>query len=264
MSTPIATTADRQILVGTDLVKAYGGIPVLKGVSISVGEGETHAVIGPNGAGKTTLFRVLSGEIPPDSGRVEFDGVDTTRLDGFQCARLGVGRTFQVARVFLELTTLANIVVAVEARRRGNRNALWTLFRITPHRAVLAECEEILALVGLANRATDLASILPYSDRKRLELAMTLALRPRIFMLDEPMAGMSPGDRGGMVGLIRRVTRENAIAMLLTEHDMDVVFALADRVTVLNYGEIIASGTPAEVRSSALVREIYLGYETDA
>lgn len=264
MNMPLTTTADRQILAGTDLVKAYGGIAVLKGVSISVREGETHAVIGPNGAGKTTLFRVLSGEIPADSGRVELNGADTTRLDGFECARLGVGRTFQVARVFLELTTLANIVVAVEARRRGNSNALLTLFQIAPRRAVLAECDEILTLTGLTGRANNLASSLPYSDRKRLELAMTLALRPRILMLDEPMAGMSPGDRSGMVELIRRVTRDNAIAMLLTEHDMDVVFALADRVTVLNYGEIIASGSPAEVRSSALVREIYLGAETNA
>lgn len=264
MSIPNTTTSDRQILAGSGLVKAYGGIPVLKSVSISVREGETHAVIGPNGAGKTTLFKVLSGEIPLDSGRVELNGADTTRLDGFQCARLGVGRTFQVARVFLELTTLANIVVAVEARRRGNSNALKTLFQISPKRAVLAECDEILTLAGLTSRATDLASILPYSDRKRLELAMTLALRPRILMLDEPMAGMSPGDRGSMVELIRLVTRGNAIAMLLTEHDMDVVFALADRVTVMNYGEIIASGSPTEVRSSALVRDIYLGAEVNA
>jgi branched-chain amino acid transport system ATP-binding protein len=254
---------ERQILNARGLYKAYGAIAVLKNVDIDVRAGETHVVIGPNGAGKTTLFKVLSGEVLPDQGRVEFDGGAVERLDGFRRVRLGIGRTFQVARVFGEDTALANMVVAIEARERQQGRRGFAPWRVRPRRAVLDEALALLDQMGLAPQQGQLAGVLAYGDRKRLELAICLALRPRLLMLDEPMAGMSPSDRLAAVELIRTIVREHGLSVLLTEHDMDVVFALAQRITVLHYGEVIASGSPAEVRASPVVREVYLGHGHD-
>lgn len=252
-------TAD--ILVAEHIFQAYGPIRVLEDVSITVRRGETHAVIGPNGAGKTTLFKVLSGEVSLDQGSIRFEGRGVEDTDGFERVRAGIGRTFQVARVFGEETVLENVVVAVEARRRQRGELSLFSVRVAPSPAVLAEASALLDRMGLADLGSHRAGTLAYGDRKRLELAMCLALAPTLLMLDEPMAGMSPADRGAATALIRKMARENGISVLLTEHDMDVVFALADRVTVLNYGRTIASGTPDEVRASPVVREVYLGHE---
>ena len=250
-----------EILKAVELTKAYGHIAVLKAVSLTMKRGETHAVIGPNGAGKTTLFKILSGEVPADQGTIDFNGQRVEHLDGYKRVRMGIGRTFQVARVLNEITVLENMLIAVEARRRQSGEVSRWSFRLHPSTATLDEAAAQLASMNLQKVAKSIAGSLAYGDRKRLELSMSLALGPELLMLDEPMAGMSPSDRLAAVQTIRDVARKQAMSVLLTEHDMDVVFALADRVTVLNYGEVIASGTPEEVRANQRVRDVYLGHE---
>ena len=253
-------TAVSSILQAEGVFKNYGEIRVLQDVALEVTPGTTHAVIGPNGAGKTTLFKVLSGELFASAGTVRFEGRDVSRVPGHARVRAGMGRTFQVARVFGENTVLDNMAVAIESREAASAaNPLHSL-TVARSDALLDECRSILGQVGLGARLHERAGVLAYGERKRLELAMTLALKPRMLLLDEPMAGMSPGDRVAAVELLRRISRELSMSILLTEHDMSVVFALADRVTVLNYGKVIASGTPEEVKASPLVREVYLGH----
>jgi len=248
-------------LTAKGIYKSYGEIPVLKNVDIDISPGTTHAVIGPNGAGKTTLFKVLSGEVFADAGSVDFFGRDVSQMQGYERVRLGIGRTFQVARVFGEMSVLENLVIALESRACFARESWARHFGVSPSPATQAEALRILETVELGRRAGNIAAVLAYGERKRLELALALALRPRMLLLDEPMAGMSPGDRLTAVALLKKIAKAQDMAILLTEHDMSVVFALADQVTVLNYGEVIASGTPEQVRSSAVVREIYLGHE---
>jgi len=254
------TLNETPILQAGGVYKSYGAIKVLQAVDLVVETGSTHAVIGPNGAGKTTLFKVLSGELFSDQGKVEFEGRDVSAEPGYARVRNGMGRTFQVAKVFPDETVLSNMAVAIESRDAVRGFSLSNYLRISRGADVLEECHEILAKVGLADRWDYQAGILAYGERKRLELAMTLALKPRLLMLDEPMAGMSPGDRANAIQLLRRISEDTGISILLTEHDMNVVFSLADHVTVLNYGEVIASGTPDEVKASPLVREVYLGH----
>lgn len=240
--------------------KNYGAIEVLKNVSLDVMPGTTHAVIGPNGAGKTTLFKVLSGEVFANEGTVKFEDRDVSKVPGYARVRSGIGRTFQVARVFGEECVMDNMALAIESREASKGGNVLGALKVARSSAVLDECMEILRQVGLAARIREKAGVLAYGERKRLELAMTLALKPRMLLLDEPMAGMSPGDRIAAVELLSRISKELSMSILLTEHDMSVVFALADHVTVLNYGEVIASGTPEEVKASPLVREVYLGH----
>lgn len=240
--------------------KNYGAIKVLKDVSLDVMPGTTHAVIGPNGAGKTTLFKVLSGEVFANEGTVKFEGRDVSSVPGYARVRSGIGRTFQVARVFGEECVMDNMALAIENRMARQSGNLLDSLKVARSSAVMDECMEILGQVGLASRTHEQAGVLAYGERKRLELAMTLALKPRMILLDEPMAGMSPGDRVAAVELLSRISKEMSMSILLTEHDMSVVFALADHVTVLNYGEVIASGSPEEVKASPLVREVYLGH----
>lgn len=246
------------LLEARGLCKDYGRIKVLKNVDLDLGEGERHVVIGPNGAGKTTLFKVLSGETLPSAGTIRFAGSDITRDPGFRRARKGVGRSFQVARVFLDMTAFDNVVVAVEAREVSEGRGPG-VFRLSATRSVVAEAQALLADLGLAQLSDTPADTLSHGDRKRLELAMSLALRPKVLMLDEPTAGMSPTDRQAAVNLIDRVVRDNGLSLLLTEHDMGVVFQLGTRLSVLHYGEVVVSGAPEEVRGNPLVREIYLG-----
>jgi len=248
------------ILHVRNVFKNYGDLCVLQNVSLDVTLGTTHAVIGPNGAGKTTLFKVLSGEVLADKGAVHFEGRDVSRMPGHARVRNGMGRTFQVARVFGEDSVLDNMAVAIESRERAKTTNPLRALAVSRPQAMLDECQSILAQVGLDARVHERAGVLAYGERKRLELAMTLALKPRMLLLDEPMAGMSPGDRAAAVELLARIAREMSMSILLTEHDMNVVFALADCVTVLHYGKVIASGSPGEVKGSPLVREVYLGH----
>ena len=239
----------------------YGLLEVIKGVSLEVGSGETFAVIGPNGAGKTTLFKAVTGEVPVSAGNLRFDGQDVTRMPVHLRARAGFGRTFQVARVFQGLTTLQNIISSVEARLRGAGQSCGAWYAWRPATAVVDEAEHLLADLALAHVRHVEARFLSHGDKKRLEIALVLAQQPRILMLDEPTAGMSHSDRLGIVELIQRLRRDRGVTVVMTEHDMDVIFGLADRIMVLNYGEVIATGTPDEVRANPLVREVYLGKE---
>lgn len=250
------------LIEATGLHKSYGAIPVLKNISLSVAERETFAIIGPNGAGKTTLFKVITGETSANQGTVRYAGDEVTSLPADRRAALGFGRTFQVARVFGSFTTRENIVIAVEARRRNAGETLGRWYDFRPSPLTLAEADEAAVSVGLEDKRDVQASFLSHGDKKRLEIAITLALKPRVLMLDEPTAGMSPTDRAQSVELIAKVRAAHGVTVMLTEHDMDVVFGLANRIMVLNYGEIIAVGTPAEIRTNPAVREVYLGEES--
>lgn len=250
------------ILEARDIVKDYPSVKVLKQVSLSVMEGDTLAVIGPNGAGKTTLFKVLSGEVFAGSGAVIYNGKDITRVPAWRRVRAGFGRSFQVASVFLDLTAAENVLVAVEAYLAQKSTGAGVRIGCRPATDVRDLVEEILVEVDLAGKGSHEARFLSHGDKKRLELAMSLALRPRILLLDEPTAGMAPADRQASIELIAAVKERHGMTVVLTEHDMDVVFGLASRVVVLHHGELIAAGTPDEVRQNPLVREVYLGAET--
>lgn len=240
---------------------SYGELEVIKGIDLDVARGETFAVIGPNGAGKTTLFKAITGEASVSGGTVRFDGQDITRMPVHLRARAGFGRTFQVARVFQGLTVLGNVIASVEARLRGAGQSCGPWYGWRPAAPVVDEAEHLLADLALAQVRHTQARFLSHGDKKRLEIALVLAQRPRILMLDEPTAGMSHSDRLGIVELIQRLRRDKGVTVVMTEHDMDVIFGLADRIMVLNYGELIATGTPEEVRVDPLVREVYLGKE---
>lgn len=247
------------ILQATDLRVSYGAFEVIKGVSLSVAPGEALAVIGPNGAGKTTLFKALTGEISTRSGQVMFRGKDVTAMPAHDRTSAGMGRTFQVSRVFLELTAIENVVVALESRNRNKGLRLGAWWRAAPDRAILDEADELLKQLGVASLRNEVAATISHGDKKRLELALALALEPAILMLDEPTAGMAPADRMQIVELILAIRRDKGVAIIMTEHDMDVIFSIADSVMVMNYGEMIASGSVDEVRNSPTVREVYLG-----
>jgi branched-chain amino acid transport system ATP-binding protein len=241
---------------------SYGSLKVLHGVSLQVAESETFAVIGPNGAGKTTLFKVLTGERPPSAGTVSFRGENITRAPAFQRARKGFGRTFQVSRVFNELDLKTNVIISIESRLRYSGRGSGSWWRWTPSAAVRDEAEEILSRFGFPrSRWDDEAQYLSHGDRKRLELSVALATRPEILMLDEPTAGMSPSARKEMKQLLTRLKADTEVTIVMTEHDMDIIFELADRLMVLNYGEVIAIGNPKEVRDDPTVRRVYLGRE---
>ena len=247
------------ILSARGIHKGYGKLPVLKDVTLEVAEGERHVIIGPNGAGKTTLFKVLSGELLPDAGVIAFRGRDVTASPGFRRVREGFGRSFQVARIFPAFSVLDNLVVALEAA--GTVPGAGRSWRLSgrPAAAVHRRAHDILDELGLTRSLASPAALLSHGDKKRLELAQILALEPEVLFLDEPTAGMSPADRKGAVRMIDAIVRGRGMTLVLTEHDMGVVFDLGSRLTVLNYGEVVASGAPEEVRANPTVREIYLG-----
>jgi branched-chain amino acid transport system ATP-binding protein len=238
------------------LVKRFGGLLATDHVSLTVGRGELHAVIGPNGAGKTTLISQLAGELLSDSGSVRFDGAEVGGLAVDQRAGRGLIRSFQITNIFGALTALDNVALAVQARA-GHSFRFWRSARRDKSlREPAAAC---LRQVGLDGKGALLASQLAYGDKRVLEIAMALATQPRLLLLDEPMAGMGPEDSARMVRLLGGL--KGTVGILLVEHDMEAVFALADRITVLVYGRTIASGSPAEIRASPEVRAAYLGEE---
>jgi branched-chain amino acid transport system ATP-binding protein len=234
-----------------DLRRTFGGVLALDGVTLSVTEGERRALIGPNGAGKTTLINVLAGEIPPTGGTVRLAGQDITRLRAWQRARLGLAHVYQRTELFAPLSARENVAIAV-AGRRGPYRVLRA-----PPRAEYAEADAMLERVGLAGRETVPVRALSHGERRQLELAVALAQRPRVLLLDEPTAGMSPAETARITELVAGLDR--ALTILIVEHDMDVVFRLADRVSVLHEGRVIADGTAAEVRADARVHDVYLG-----
>lgn len=246
----------KDILRLEDLNKSFGPAHIIRGVNLAVHEGERHAVIGPNGAGKSTLFHLISGQFAPSSGRIVLDGEEIGGLEPATVNRKGLARSFQITNIFPGLTVFENIRLAV-MRRHNVQFVLWR--PVSGLKKVSAEVETLLEQVRLTARAQTLASQLSYSEQRSLEIGVTLASDPRVIILDEPMAGMSQEETDYTVGLIREITRGRTL--MIVEHDMDVVFTLADRISVLVYGEIIATGTPKEIRENARVREAYLGEE---
>lgn len=240
------------------LVKRFGGLTATDDLSLTVVPGEIHAVIGPNGAGKTTLINQLSGEFFPDEGRIVFDGQDITRLPPHDRSLAGVGRSYQITSVFTDFTALQNVSLAVQGHA-GHSFRFWK--PTSAQRELTEPARAALAQVGLADRADTPVSALAHGERRQLEIAMTLASSPKLLLLDEPMAGMSHAESEGVVQLLAGL--KGRYSILLVEHDMDAVFALADRITVLVYGRPIACGTPEEIRNNAEVREAYLGEQGD-
>ncbi len=236
------------------LTKRFGGVVASDAISLALAAGELHAIIGPNGAGKTTLIGQLAGEIAPDAGYIRFDTRDITALPVYRRSQLGLARSFQITSLFPEFTALDNVALAVQAHDghsfRFWRDARREIELRDPARAALQR-------VGLAGRADMLVADLSHGERRQLEIAMALATAPRMLLLDEPMAGMGPQESARLVETLRRL--KGGITILLIEHDMDAVFALADRISVLVYGRIIASGAPAAIRADAAVRQAYLG-----
>jgi branched-chain amino acid transport system ATP-binding protein len=244
------------LLEVSGLVKRFGGVIATDRVDLSVREGEVHALTGPNGAGKTSLIAQLSGALMPDAGTIRFDGHDLTRLPQHARVRLGLARSFQITRLFRSFSALDNLALAVQARS-GSSLRFWR--PVTRERALFDEASALLEEVGLAGRADTPAAVLAHGEQRALEVGLALATRPRLLLLDEPMAGTGPEESARMVALIERVRRKATI--LLVEHDVDAVFRLADRVSVLVNGRVIASGDPQAVRSDPEVITAYLGEE---
>ena len=240
----------------TGLVKRFGGLLATDHVDLDLARGELHAVIGPNGAGKTTLIHQLSGEIAPDAGSIVFDGRDMTHEPPYRRALAGMGRSYQITSVFPEFTVLQNLCLAVQAHA-GHSFRFW---RAAASEAALTDpAMAALRQVGLLERAHTPVAVLAHGERRQLEIAMTLATDAKLLLLDEPMAGMSPIESEAVVALLRKL--KGLCTILLVEHDMDAVFALADRITVLVYGRPVATGTPDQIRNHPEVREAYLGDE---
>jgi branched-chain amino acid transport system ATP-binding protein len=236
------------------VTKSFGGLIATNRVNLDIVEGETHALIGPNGAGKTTLIGQLAGELAPDAGRIRFAGQDITRLSTPARSLQGLARSFQITSIFREATALDNVALAVQAHTCSSFR-FWQPARRDP--ALRTPAREVLASVGLGARADVVAANLAHGEQRQLEIAMVLATRPRLLLLDEPMAGMGAEESQRMIGLLRGLKGRHTI--LLVEHDMDAVFALADRISVMVYGRLIATGSPEEVRANPEVRQAYLG-----
>jgi branched-chain amino acid transport system ATP-binding protein len=242
------------VLEARGLKKAFGGVQAVDGVSFAVDAGRLLAMIGPNGAGKTTCFNLLNGQIEPDAGRVLLGGRDITGLPPREVWALGVGRTFQITATFASMTVRENVQMALLSH---HGLALRPFGRASD--AFVAEAQALLERVGMGSQAVRACGVLAYGDLKRVELAIALANAPRLLLMDEPTAGMAPKERSDLMQLAAGIAREKDIAVLFTEHDMDVVFAHADRIVVLDRGRPIADGTPAEVRADARVQAVYLG-----
>ncbi|MPZ41406.1 MAG: ATP-binding cassette domain-containing protein [Rhizobiales bacterium] len=246
------------LLAIDDLTKRFGGVTASDGIDLAIPAGELHAIIGPNGAGKTTLIGQLTGEIHPDAGRIRFAGDDITALPAYKRSQRGLARSFQITSLFNDFTALDNVALAVQAHS-GHSFHFWRDARSDA--ALRAPARDMLARVGLAAREKVIVSNMSHGEHRQLEIAMALATRPRMLLLDEPMAGMGPEESVRMIALLRELKRE--LTILLVEHDMDAVFALADRISVLVYGRVIASGGPAAIRADEHVRKAYLGEQDD-
>lgn len=239
--------------------KSFGALKVSSDVSLDLRPGEIHALIGPNGAGKSTLIKQIAGNMKPDSGTVHFLGQDVTALDTVARARLGLGRTFQISALAMEFTVLQNAVLGA----LGARGDVMRFFRpVMKDSALVERAREALERVGLQDHAATRTAELSHGQRRQLEVAVALTLKPRAFLMDEPMAGLGAGGSKRLTGFLDGLRAQAPI--LLVEHDMDAVFALADRISVLVYGQIIATGTAAEIRTNPEVRRAYLGEEDAA
>ena len=244
-------------LATKSLVKRFGGVLATDHVSLTVEAHELHAIIGPNGAGKSTLIGQLAGEIKSDEGSVHVLGQDVTRLNTHQRARLGMARTYQITQLANEFSALDNVLLAVNARAGHKQHNFQFWQNAHDDHDAMQRADAALAMVGLANMRNVLVATMAHGEQRQLEIAMALATEPRLLLLDEPLAGMSQGESAAMIALLKSL--KGRYPMLLVEHDMDAVFALADRVSVLVYGRIIATDTPDNIRSNREVRAAYLG-----
>ena len=246
-------------LVPESLHKRFGKTEIVRGITLDVPAGERHAIIGPNGAGKSTLFNLISGRFAPSGGRVLLDGADITGRKPFEINRLGLSRSFQITNLFHRLSVFENLRCAV-LWSLGYRYSFW--HRLNGLKDAEERAEEILLRIGLKRRRKTLAGLLTYAEQRALEIGITIAGGARVILLDEPTAGMSRSETAAAVALVKEVTQGKTL--LMVEHDMSVVFGLADRISVVVYGQIIATGTPAEIRANAQVKEAYLGQHADA
>ena len=242
------------VLQAEGLAKAFGGVKAVDGVSFKVEAGRLLALIGPNGAGKTTCFNMLNGQLKPDAGRVTLGGRDITGLAPREVWALGVGRTFQITATFASMTVRENVQMAL----LSHHGQAWRLFG-RAREAHMSEANRLLEQVGMLGQAERACGVLAYGDLKRVELAVALANAPKLLLMDEPTAGMAPRERIALMELTARIAREQGIAVLFTEHDMDVVFAHADRIIVLDRGRLIADGKAEDVRANPGVQAVYLG-----
>jgi branched-chain amino acid transport system ATP-binding protein len=242
------------VLETRGLSKSFGGVRAVSGVDLAMPRGEIRALIGPNGAGKTTFFNMLTGQLIADAGEVRFKGERLSGLPPHAVWRRGVSRTFQITATFATLTALDNVRVG----RLSHLGKTYSMLESS--RGLQAdEARALLDQVGLAEQADRVAAVLAYGDLKKLELAVALATDPEVLLLDEPTAGMAPAERGALMALAERIARARGLTVLFTEHDMDVVFSVADRIMVLHQGRVIAEGPPAAVRADAQVQRVYLG-----
>jgi branched-chain amino acid transport system ATP-binding protein len=242
------------VLETAGLSRQFGGLTAVSNVSLACRQGEVHAVIGPNGAGKTTLINLLSGDLPPSGGKVRLFGRDVTGLSADAISRLGVGRSYQKTNVFLPFTAYENCRLAAQSRMKTSMHFLRPAHA---YRSVAEAASRALEAVGLAARADTAVAMLSHGEQRQVEIAMTLATSPRVLLLDEPLAGTGAEEAGAIVALVKMLVREHAI--LLVEHDMDAVFAVADVLTVMVNGVVLASGTPADIRGNRAVQEAHLG-----
>ncbi|WP_328805715.1 ABC transporter ATP-binding protein [Sabulicella rubraurantiaca] len=244
------------------VTRRFGGLVALEAVHMQVASGTVHGLIGPNGAGKTTFLNVIAGAFPPSGGRLLLEGRDITSLAGAERARLGIRRTFQNLKLFAEMTALENAAIGLHTDSRAG--VLAALFRPPgqrrEERAIMARAAEALEFVGLAAHAQHVAGTLAYGHRRLLEIARAIAPRPKLLLLDEPAAGLNPTEAASLTGLIARI-RDAGTTVILVEHHMDVVMRVCDRITVLNHGRHLATGTPAEIQADASVVEAYLGQD---
>ncbi len=244
------------LLSAKNLTKRFGGLAAVNNVSVDLWRNHIHAVIGPNGAGKSTLTHLLSGDMPPTSGSVTLGGHDVTGWSPEKISGRGLGRSYQKTNIFLPFSVWENVRLAAQSRQP---HAFRWLSRATNFVAINARCEKAIELSGLKDRVSSMAGTISHGEQRQLEIAMTLATEPQVLLLDEPLAGMGTVEAERMVALLLTLKKEHGI--LLVEHDMDAVFALADRLTVMVNGQVIASGTPAEIRTDAGVQAAYLGEE---
>jgi len=244
------------LLAVRNVTKNFGSLVAVQNVSLLVEPGELRAIIGPNGAGKTTFFNMISGFFPPSAGSIEFDGQDVTRLPAWRRVGLGMARTFQITEIFPELTVRENVRNAAEVADGQSLRFFAVRADVT---RIAATVDEMPSHVGLAEKAERLVGELSHGDQRATEIAMALALKPRLLLLDEPTAGMGDQETYEITGLIRRLHRENKFTIVLIEHDMRVVFHLADRISVLDQGRLLAEGTPDDIAKSEVVQAAYLG-----
>jgi len=242
-----------------DIRKSFGKTEIIRGITLAIGAGERHALIGPNGAGKSTLFNLISGRFPPSSGSILLQGAEITGRKPFEINRMGLARSFQLTNIFHRLSVFENLRCSV-LWSLGHKYSFWR--NLNKLRDVEQRAEEVLQRIGLKRRRNVAAGLLTYAEQRALEIGITIAGGASVILLDEPTAGMSRGETANAVALIREITQGKTLVMV--EHDMGVVFDLADRISVVVYGEIIASGPPKEIRANAKVKEAYLGQHAEA